>query len=67
MNGTTPIIQDERPGNTLGNNTVTGITLWEMSANDYVEHRVRQSSGGSLDMERVASNLPVFWAVKVLG
>lgn len=66
VNNTTYIyyLQNPTPSATQ-NTTLLAISLYVFAANDYVEVKVNQTSGGALNSVYGAGYAPVFWATKV--
>ncbi len=65
LNGTTLIARHQMSANTAGATVVTIATIYDLALDDYVETRVFQSSGGNLDVERIASHAPEFMMQQV--
>jgi len=65
LNGTTNLCFDVRPNSSGSLNCfLTPFIEWNMSVNDYVELRVWQNSGGSLNIQ-ASGNPQDFWMRKV--
>jgi len=66
MNRTTLIDVDERDATPNGRPSYLRIaSTREFAVTDYIEVRVRQTSGGDLNVESASDYAPVFWAYKI--
>lgn len=67
LNGNTQIMYEARPPvqQTNVRTDLTGCTIYNFSASDYIELWVLQNSGGSLDAVSVGEFAPVFWAYRI--
>lgn len=53
----------QAPTDAINRTNQTGISIAEFVVNDYIEAKVRQRSGGNLNVDKFYSASPVFWAV----
>lgn len=63
LNGTTHLGISEDTSVTATDHYMTVSTLYALSAGDYVELVVQQSSGGNLNIQSVSAYSPEFWAI----
>jgi hypothetical protein len=67
LGGSAILVQAISRGNDAGSQytALTGSTIYDFSAGDYIELTAYQTSGGALNVAQQAPTYPVLWATKV--